>query len=142
MLKFKCVFIGEEAKNPKKSIPLAVIISLSVIFIAYFSISTVLTMMLPYYAQDSEAPLPYVFQYYGWYVAQYIVSFGAIFGLCSSLMGSMFPLPRVIYAMSNDGLIFEFMGRIHPRFKTPLIGTLLAGFLTGIYNSLFNNNIV
>ncbi|GAB0097209.1 cationic amino acid transporter 2 [Sergentomyia squamirostris] len=138
---FDCIATAsEEAKNPRRSIPLSIIISLSVIFVAYFSISTILTMMLPYFDQDVNAPLPHVFKHYGWTVAQYIVSVGAIFGLCASLMGSMFPLPRVIYAMSTDGLIFKFMGRIHQRFKTPLIGTLVAGFITGTLAAIFNLN--
>lgn len=137
----KC--IGEETKNPKKSIPISVIVSLSIIFCAYFTLATVLTMMLPYFEQNEDAPLVFVFQHYGWIVAEYIVSIGAIFGLCASLMGSMFPLPRVIYAMASDGLIFHFMGVIHPRFKTPMFGTLLAGVMTGenkptgIHNLLF-----
>ncbi|KAJ6648082.1 High affinity cationic amino acid transporter 1, partial [Pseudolycoriella hygida] len=129
---------GEETKNPKKSIPISVILSLFVIFIAYFSMSTVLTMMLPYFEQNENAPLPYAFKKFNWSTAEYIVSFGAIFGLCASLMGSMFPLPRVIYAMSSDGLIFEFMGRINPKFKTPMYGTLLAGLLTGLLAAIFN----
>lgn len=123
---------GEETKNPKKSIPISVCLSLFVIFLAYFAMSTVLTMMLPYYDQNENAPLPHAFKQFDWTTAEYIVSFGAIFGLCASLMGSMFPLPRVIYAMSSDGLIFEFLGRINPRFKTPMFGTLIAGLLTGI----------
>lgn len=45
----------------------------------------------------------------------------------------MFPLPRVLYAMSSDGLIFKWMGKINPRFQTPLIGTLAAGLLTGLF---------
>lgn len=136
---FDCIATAsEEAENPKKAIPLSIIISLFVIFMAYFFISLVLTMMLPYYDQDPNAPLPYVFEYYGWTVAKWIVSIGAIFGLCSSLMGAMFPLPRVIYAMASDGLMFEFMGRISPRFKTPIVGTLLAGFLTGCLAGIFN----
>lgn len=100
--------------------------------------STVLTMMLPYFEQNENAPLPYAFKRFNWPTAEYIVSFGAIFGLCASLMGSMFPLPRVIYAMSSDGLIFEFMGRISERFKTPIYGTLLAGTLTGLLAAIFN----
>lgn len=136
---FDCIATaGEEAKNPRKSMPIAIIISLLVIFLAYFGISTVLTMMLPYYKQDENAPLPYVFQYYGWPVAEYIVSIGATFGLCASLMGSMFPLPRIVYAMSSDGLIFEWMGRIHSRFQTPLMGTFFVGTLTGLLAAFLN----
>lgn len=129
---------GEEAKDPKKSIPFSIIVSLGVIFMAYFGISTVLTMMLPYYEQDQDAPLPYVFHYFGWTLAEYIVLFGAIFGLGASLMGAMFPLPRIIYAMSNDGLLFKTLSTIHPRFQTPLTGTLLAGLLTGCLAAIFN----
>lgn len=136
---FDCIATaGEEAKNPKRSIPISIIISLFVIFMAYFSISTVLTMMLPYFEQDENAPLPFVFKSYGWTVAEYIVSIGAIFGLFASLMGAMFPLPRVIYAMASDGLIFSIMGQIHPRFKTPFWGTLIAGTLTGLLAAIFN----
>lgn len=136
---FDCIATaGEEAKNPKRSMPIAIIISLLVIFLAYFGISTVLTMMLPYFMQDKNAPLPFVFDYYGWTVPKYIVTIGATFGLCASLMGAMFPLPRIVYAMSNDGLIFEWMGRIHPRFKTPMLGTLFVGTLTGLLAAFFN----
>lgn len=136
---FDCIATAsEEAKNPKKSIPISIVLSLTVIFFAYFGISTVLTMMLPYYEQDPDAPLPHVFRRYNWHVAEYIVSVGAIFGLCASLMGAMFPLPRIIYAMSSDGLIFEFLGRINQRFHTPLFGTLFAGFLTGSLAAILN----
>ncbi|XP_055384351.1 cationic amino acid transporter 2 isoform X2 [Condylostylus longicornis] len=136
---FDCIATaGEEAKNPRKSIPFAVIVSLAMIFLAYFGISTVLTMMIPYFEQDENAPLPHVFRIYGWTVAEYIVSIGAMFGLCASLMGAMFPLPRVVFAMSADGLLYQFMGRISDRFKTPFNGTLITGFLTGTLAAIFN----
>jgi len=70
---FDCIATaGEEAKNPKKSIPFAVIVSLAMIFLAYFGVSTVLTMMLPYFEQDEKAPLPHVFRINGWHVAEYV----------------------------------------------------------------------
>lgn len=137
-LLFTFLFAGEETKNPKRSIPLSIIISLTIIFLAYFLLSTVLTMMLPYYEQNENAPLVYVFRHYNWTVAEYVVSIGAIFGLCASLMGSMFPLPRVVYAMAKDGLIFEFLGYINPRFQTPIYGTIIAGVLTGLLSALFD----
>ncbi|KAF5286541.1 hypothetical protein FQR65_LT12545 [Abscondita terminalis] len=135
---FDCIATaGEEAKTPQKSIPIAVIVSLFIIFLAYFSISTVLTMILPYYLQDEDAPFPHVYDELGWPVAKYIVTAGALCGLFSSLLGAMFPLPRVIYAMSSDGLMFEIVGRVHPRFQTPVLGTLIAGALTGVLACVF-----
>lgn len=136
---FDCIATaGEEAKNPRRAMPIAIVGSLFVVFLAYFGVSTVITMMLPYYLQDENAPLIYVFDYYDWPVAKYIVSVGAIFGLCASLMGSMFPLPRIVYAMSNDGLIFKWLGEIHPRFHTPLYGTMFVGILTGTIAAMLN----
>nr|CAD7455429.1 unnamed protein product [Timema tahoe] len=53
--------------------------------------------------------------------------------LVPSLLGALFPLPRVIYAMSSDGLVFRSLGNVHPRFQTPVVGTILAGLLTGTF---------
>lgn len=129
---------GEEANDPKFSIPVSICASLFTVFIAYVGISSVLTLMVPYYDQDVTAPLSTAFLQIGWTVADYIITFGALFGMFSCLFGSIFPLPRIIYAISEDGLIFKVFSKVHPRFKTPFIGTLIAGFLTGLIAMLFN----
>nr|CAD7430364.1 unnamed protein product [Timema monikensis] len=135
---FDCIATtGEEVKNPQKAIPVSIITSLVIIFFSYFGISTVLTMMWPYYKQDEDAPIPFVFKEVGWPIAQWIVAVGGIFGLCASLFGAMFPLPRIIYAMATDGLLFKFLGLVHPTFQTPLVGTLIAGTFTGLMSALF-----
>lgn len=131
---------GEEAKNPQKDIPLAIVISLFVIFSAYFGISTVLTMMWPYYDQDADAPFPHVFQQVGWITIKWIVTIGAIFALCTSLLGAMFPLPRVIYAMAQDGIVFKVLGKVNSWTQTPLIATILSGFFAGIMAMFFDLN--
>ncbi|XP_011297275.1 cationic amino acid transporter 2 [Fopius arisanus] len=128
---------GEEAKNPQKTIPIAIVLSLAISFAAYFSISTVLTMMWPYYDQNSEAPFPYVFGQIGWPVIMGIVNVGAVFALCTSLLGAMFPLPRVLYAMGSDGVIFKFLARVNERTQTPVFGTIASGLLTGIMTLIF-----
>lgn len=138
---FDCVATtGEEAKNPQKSIPIAIVISLIIIFLSYFGISTVLTMMLPYFEQDEKAPLPHVFTKVGWTAIMWIVTVGAVFALCTSLLGAMFPLPRILYAMANDGLLFKFLAKINPRTKTPILATLISGFLAGIMALIFDLN--
>ncbi|XP_015595656.1 cationic amino acid transporter 3 [Cephus cinctus] len=129
---------GEEAKNPQRNIPLAIVMSLAVIFVAYFSISTVLTMMWPYYDQNADAPFPYVFEQIGWPAIKWIVNIGAIFALCTSLLGAMFPLPRVLYAMASDGILFKCLAKVHSRTMTPIFGTLLSGLFTGIMTLVFN----
>ncbi|XP_043473024.1 cationic amino acid transporter 3 [Leptopilina heterotoma] len=129
---------GEEAKNPKRNIPLAIILSLCIIFAAYFSIAAVLTMMWPYYDQDVNAPFPSVFEKVGWTTIKWIVNVGAVFALFTSLLGAMFPLPRVLYAMGSDGIIFKFLATIHPKTMTPIFGTIISGLLTGIMTLIFN----
>ncbi|CAK9834482.1 Cationic amino acid transporter 2 [Anthophora retusa] len=78
-----------------------------------------------------------MFDRIGWNWAKWLVTIGAICGLCASLLGAMFPLPRIIYAMASDGLIFEWMGKISSRFHTPLMGTFSAGLLTGMLAAIF-----
>ncbi|XP_076251398.1 cationic amino acid transporter 2-like [Rhynchophorus ferrugineus] len=135
---FDCIATaGEEAKTPQKSIPIGVVMSLLIVFMAYFGMSTVLTMMLPYYEQDTTAPLSHVYDVIGWTVIKYVVSIGACCGLFSSLLGAMFPLPRIIYAMASDGLLFRTLAKVHPKFQTPFMGTLLAGAVTGILACIF-----
>lgn len=136
---FDCIATtGEEAKNPKRNIPLSIVISLIIIFFAYFGVSTVLTMMIPYYTADAEAPFPKAFEDIGWIEIKWIVSIGAIFALSTSLLGAMFPLPRVLYAMGNDGVIYKIFKTVHPRTQTPVIATALSGILAAVMATMFN----
>lgn len=129
---------GEEAKNPQRNIPIAIVVSLIIILMAYFSISTVLTMMWPYYDQNADAPFPYVFDKIGWPTVKWIVNIGAAFALCTSMLGAMFPLPRILYAMGNDGIIFKRLANVHPKTMTPIFGTVVSGLFTGIMTLIFN----
>lgn len=51
-----------------------------------------------------------------------------------SLLGAIFPLPRVLYAMASDGIIFRFLARVHPKYQTPLIATAVSGVFAGLYD--------
>lgn len=136
---FDCIATtGEEAINPKRNIPLAIVISLIIIFLAYFGVSTVLTMMLPYYLQDPDAPFPKAFDEVEWYTIKWIVTIGAVFALCTSLLGAMFPLPRILYAMGKDGILFKRLSNVHPYTQTPLLATIVSGIFASIMALLFN----
>ncbi|XP_063925550.1 cationic amino acid transporter 2 isoform X1 [Zophobas morio] len=136
---FDCIATaGEEAKTPSKSIPIGVVASLLIVFFAYFGISTILTMILPYYAQHEKAPLTHIYDVVGWPELRVVVSVGAICGLFSSLLGAMFPLPRIIYAMASDGLLFKALAIVHPKFQTPFMGTLIAGSIAGCLACIFD----
>ncbi|XP_054286520.1 cationic amino acid transporter 2-like [Macrosteles quadrilineatus] len=129
---------GEEVRNPRRAIPISIIASLFICFLAYSGVSTVLTLMWPYYLQDEEAPIPYVFAELNLEWAKWIVTFGSLFGFGASLFGGLFPLPRIIYSMAQDGLLFEWLGQVHPKFKTPFIGTIVSGVITGFMAAVFS----
>jgi amino acid transporter len=57
--------------------------------------------------------------------------FFLIYFVIFSLFGGVFGLPRIIYAMSSDGVIFRFLGKVNERFQTPVYGTITGGLLTG-----------
>lgn len=52
-----------------------------------------------------------------------------------SLLGAIFPLPRVLYAMASDGIIFRFLAKVHPKYQTPLIATAVSGVFAGLYDA-------
>ncbi|CAK9290274.1 unnamed protein product [Gordionus sp. m RMFG-2023] len=129
---------GEEVKNPQRTIPISIILALLCCFLAYVGISASLTLMVPYYDLDPTIPIPSAFSYIKWNQVEILVSIGTMCGLSTSLMGSMLPLPRVIYAMASDGLIFRRFAKVSPKLKTPILATICSGIFAGVMALLFD----
>ncbi|KAB0347236.1 hypothetical protein FD754_012093 [Muntiacus muntjak] len=134
---------GEEALNPQWSIPKSTMITIIICFLACFGVSAALTLMVPYYQIHPDSPLPQAFLHVGWGPARYVVAVGALCALTSSLLGDMFPMPRVMYMMAEDGLLFRGLAQIHAHTGTPVMAIISSGTLAAVMALLFEfSNLV
>jgi APA family basic amino acid/polyamine antiporter len=124
---------AEEAKNPKRDVPIGIITSLVLCTILYIAVSGVLTGMVPYNQIDINAPVSKAFGQVGLVWAQFLVSLGAVAGITSVLLVMMLSQARIFLAMARDGLIpTRFFGDVHEKFRTPWKSTILTGVFVAI----------
>ncbi|WAR13678.1 CTR4-like protein [Mya arenaria] len=128
---------GEEAKDPEKSIPIATVTSLLIVSFIYVLATTALTLIVPYTDIDPSAAFPMAFAERGITWAKYLVGIGTLFGITTSLLGSAYSLPRAVYAMAQDGLLFKSLAYVHPRFQTPVVAIAVFGAVSALMAFLF-----
>jgi APA family basic amino acid/polyamine antiporter len=127
---------AEEAKNPRRDVPIGIIVSLILCTVLYIAVSAVLTGMVPYDRINIDAPVSNAFAQVGLTWAQFLVSLGALTGITSVLLVLMLSQPRVMLAMARDRLIPpSFFGAIHERFRTPWKSTILTGIFVAVLAS-------
>lgn len=129
---------GEEAKNPSFSIPMATVISMGVVTLGYILVCAALTLVVPYYDINPQAALPEAFSSIGVHWVKYAVSLGAICGMTTTLFGSLFSLPRCMYAMATDGLLFSFLGNVNSKTQLPLTNVVISGFCSAVIAMIFD----
>lgn len=129
---------GEEAKNPSFSIPVATILSLSIVCFGYVLVSGVLTLVIPYSQIEPTSALSSAFGSLHLPWAQMFIGVGALCGMTTTLLGSLFALPRCMYAMAQDGLLFSCFGHVNKSTQVPLLNLAVSGVLTAIIALLFD----
>ena len=123
---------AEEARNPRRDVPIGIISSLAICTVLYIAVSAVITGMVPYDKIEIDAPISKAFAQVGLPWAQFLISLGALTGITSVLLVLMLSQPRVMLAMARDRLIPQsFFGAVHPKFRTPWKSTILTGIFVG-----------
>ncbi|HEV2113411.1 MAG TPA: amino acid permease, partial [Terriglobales bacterium] len=124
---------AEEAKNPQRDIPFGIIATLLICAVLYISVVVVLTGIVPWQSLlDDASPEVNALKKLGLNWTRLVVLFGAMLGMISSLLVYQLGQARVWFAMSRDGLLPKFFGKVHPKFRTPNVATWIAGFVVGI----------
>jgi APA family basic amino acid/polyamine antiporter len=119
---------AEEARLPRRDVPIAIITSLIICTVLYIAVSAVLTGMIRYDRINIDAPVSDAFAQKGLPWAQRLIDVGAITGITSVLLVMMLSQPRILLAMARDGLVpRKFFGAVHDRFRTPYKATMLTG---------------
>jgi len=127
---------AEEARNPRRDVPIGIISSLVLCTILYIAVSAILTGMVPYDKINIDAPVSNAFAQIGLTWAQFLISLGALTGITSVLLVMMLSQPRVMLAMARDRLIPpSFFGAIHEKFRTPWKATILTGCFVAVLAS-------
>jgi APA family basic amino acid/polyamine antiporter len=135
---------GQEAKNPKKDMPIGIIGSLVVCTILYILVSVTMTLIVNYKQLNVPDPVAVAVDALGpqWAWFAKIVKAGAIIGLTSVILVLMYGQTRIFYTMARDGLLPRVFATVHPKFKTPWINTIAVGLIVASAAAFFDINFL
>ena len=123
---------AQEARNPQRDMPIGIIGSLIICTVLYIVVAAIATGVMPYGQLDVPDPIARVADHAGLGVFASLIKLGAIAGLTSVILVQLLGQSRVFYSMSRDGLLPPFVRKIHPRFHTPYITSILTGLAVAI----------
>ena len=134
---------AEETRNPGKDMPFGIIMSLVVTTLLYIAISVVMTGMAPWKLLGTAEPMITALRFAAGPPAllnasRFIVALGAVIAMGSVLLVFQLGQPRIFFSMSRDGLLPPVLARVHPRFKTPYVGTILTGIFVAVFAAFAN----
>ncbi|QCR22390.1 amino acid permease [Pontibacter sp. SGAir0037] len=129
---------AEECRNPKRDLPLAMVLTLVVCTILYVLLALVLTGMVPYHELAVGDPLAFVFARVNMPAMAGMIAVSAVVAMASVLLVFQYGQPRIWMSMSRDGLLPRAFSRIHPKHKTPSFATVVTGFVVAV-PALFMN---
>jgi len=133
---------AQETRNPQRDLPIGIIGSLAICTVLYIAVSLVATGVLNYTKLDGSHPLSKVAASAGLAWLEVTIDIGAICGLTSVMLITLMGQPRIFYSMAEDGLFPQWATKIHPRFKTPWVTTLITGIVCAICAGVLPINVL
>ena len=130
---------AQEAINPKRDLPIGILVSLAICTILYVVVSLVLTGIVNYTELNVPAPIALAIDKAGksLFWLRPIIKIGAIAGLSSVVMVLLLGQSRIFYSMASDGLLWKSFAKTHPKFKTPHITSIVTGIFAAVFAGLF-----
>jgi basic amino acid/polyamine antiporter, APA family len=128
---------AQEAKNPQKDMPFGILGSLVVCTVLYIFVAGLLTGLKPYPTLNVPAPVADGAAEIGVRWAVVLIDLGAIAGLASVMLVMLLGQSRVLYTMSRDGLLWNWVGKLHPRYCTPYLTSIVVGCLAAFLAAFF-----
>ena len=123
---------AEEAKNPQRDLPRAILLSLGISMLLYLTISMVLTGVAHYSTLNNDAPVANAFGALGLTWVRIAISVTAVTSIISVVFAFMLAAARIWHSLARDGLLPSWFAKMHPRHNTPYRPTLLLGVITGV----------
>jgi len=127
---------AQEAKNPQKDMPVGILGSLVICTILYIATAGLLTGVVKYPQLNVAAPVAVGMEATGIAWGEYLVLIGTILGLSTVMLVMLLGQSRVFFSMSRDGLLPEWAGRVHPKFRTPYVSSITVGIFVAIFAAL------
>jgi APA family basic amino acid/polyamine antiporter len=123
---------AEETKDPQRNMPLGILGGLAICTIIYIVVGVVATGLVPYQQLRAADPLAHALEAAGLPIAGAIVAFGAIVSITAVLLVFQYGQPRIFFAMARDGLLPAWAARIHPKYRTPHVTTVVTGLVVAV----------
>ncbi|HPU94228.1 MAG TPA: amino acid permease [Candidatus Saccharicenans sp.] len=133
---------AEETINPKRDVPIGLMLCLGVVIVLYLGVAFVLIGLVPYKQIDIGNALPAALASIGIRWGGALVATGAIIGMISTLLITVYGRVRIFMVMARDGLLPEAFARVHPKHRTPALCTWITGGLTALIAGFFPLNII
>lgn len=133
---------AEETENPKRDLPLGLIICLVVISLLYVTVAIVLTGMVPFREIVSENAVPGALARVGINWGSALIGVGAVLGMISTILAVLYGQVRVFMVMSRDGLLPKMFSKVHPKYQTPYLSTIITGIVASVIAGLLPLNVI